>query len=188
MMRYCEIRGKELLDANVLTTADLYEWLRGKNVNEAAIVGVGLPCYSLLQTLLFSIKANSNGVLLLEDLEITHFNRPKDKLLDWFFNPVMVLKEQIRVIKLVEGEVRYLEKVVLFGVHKQRFEAWDNGGLLIPDGLRAAQIEGISRRYCNIILSIMLVKCLLKMWFYHMYIISIKKKSISFQISCFHKL
>jgi hypothetical protein len=180
MMRYCEIRGKELLDANVLTTADLYEWLRGKNVNEAAIVGVGLPCYSLLQTLLFSIKANSNGVLLLEDLEITHFNRPKDKLLDWFFNPVMVLKEQIRVIKLVEGEVRYLEKVVLFGVHKQRFESWDNGGLLIPDGLRAAQIEGISRRYCNIILSIMLVKCLLKMWFYHMYIISIKKKSISF--------
>jgi hypothetical protein len=152
-MRYCEIRGKELLDANVLTTADLYEWLRGKNVNEAAIVGVGLPCYSLLQTLLFSIKANSNGVLLLDDFEITHFNRPKDKLLDWFFNPVMVLKEQIRVIKLVEGEVRYLEKVVLFGVHKQRFESWDNGGLLIPDGLRAAQIEGISRRYCNIILS-----------------------------------
>ncbi|WJX89666.1 hypothetical protein P8452_71643 [Trifolium repens] len=151
MMRYCEIRGKELLDANVLTTADLYEWLRGKNVNEAAIVGVGLPCYSLLQTLLFSIKANSNGVLLLEDLEITHFNRPKDKLLDWFFNPVMVLKEQIRVIKLVEGEVRYLEKVVLFGVHKQRFEAWDNGALLIPDGLRAAQIEGISRRMIGMI-------------------------------------
>ncbi|GAU39829.1 hypothetical protein TSUD_154590, partial [Trifolium subterraneum] len=145
MMRSCEIRGKELLDANVLTTADVYEWLRGKNVNEAAIVGVGLPCYSLLQTLLFSIKANSNGVLLLDDFEITHFNRPKDKLLDWFFNPVMVLKEQIRIIKLVEGEVRYLEKVVLFGVNKQRFEAWDNGGLLIPDGLRAAQIEGISR-------------------------------------------
>ena len=146
-MRDCEIRGKELLDANVLTAADLYEWLRGKNVNEASIVGVGLPCYSLLQTLLFSIKANSSGVLLLDDFEITHFNRPKDKLLDWFFNPVMVLKEQIRVIKLVEGEVRYLEKVVLFGVNKQRLKTWDNGSLLIPDGLRAAQIEGISRRY-----------------------------------------
>lgn len=146
MMKYCEMRGKELLDGNVLTSADLYEWLRGKNINEAAIVGVGLPCFALLQTLLFSIKANSSGVLLLDDFEITHFNRPKDKLLDWFFNPVMVLKEQIRVIKLVEGEVRYLEKVVLFGINKQRLETWDNGSLVIPDGLRAAQIEGISRR------------------------------------------
>ncbi|MED6157410.1 hypothetical protein PIB30_022816 [Stylosanthes scabra] len=154
MMRYCEMRGKELLDANVLTQSDLYEWLRGKNGNEAAIVGVGLPCYSLLQTLLFSINANSSGVLLLEDFEITHFNRPKDKLLDWFFNPVMVLKEQIRVITLVEDEVRYLEKVVLFGSNKQRLEAWDNGSVVITDALRAAQIEGISRRMIGMVRSV----------------------------------
>ncbi|XP_020239715.1 uncharacterized membrane protein At3g27390 [Cajanus cajan] len=151
MMRYCEMRGKELLDSNVLTAADLYEWMRGKNGNEAAIVGVGLPCYSLLQTLVFSIKANSSGVLLLEDFEITYLNRPKDKLLDWFFNPVMVLKEQIKVNKLGEAEVRYLEKVVLFGSNKQRLEAWDNGGLMIHDALRAAQIEGISRRMIGMI-------------------------------------
>ncbi|RZB57346.1 putative membrane protein isoform B [Glycine soja] len=151
MMRYCEMRGKELLDANVLTASDLYEWMKGKNNNEAAIVGVGLPCYSLLQTLVFSIKANSCGVLLLDDFEITYLNRPKDKLLDWFFNPVMVLKEQIRVIKLGEAELRYLEKVVLFGSNKQRMEAWDNGGLMIHDALRAAQIEGISRRMIGMI-------------------------------------
>lgn len=151
MMRYCEIRGKELLDANVLTAADLCEWIKGKNNNEAAIVGVGLPCYSLLQALVFSIKANSSGVLLLEEFEITYLNRPKDKLLDWFFNPVMVLKEQIRANKLGEAEVRYLEKVVLFGSNKQRLEAWDNGALMIPDALRAAQIEGISRRMIGMI-------------------------------------
>ncbi|CAJ1932863.1 unnamed protein product [Sphenostylis stenocarpa] len=119
MMKYCEMRGKELLDGNVLTAADLCEWMRGKNNNEASIVGVGLPCYSLLQALMFSIKANSSGVLLLEDFEITYFNKPKDKLLDWFFNLVMVLKEQIRVIKLGEAELRYLKKVVLFGCNKQ---------------------------------------------------------------------
>lgn len=145
------MRGKELLDTNVLTADDLYEWLRGKNINEAAIVGIGLPCYALLQTLLFSIKANSSGVLLLDDFEITYFNRPKDKLLDWFFNPVMVLKEQIRVIELVDAEVRYLEKVILFGSNKQRLDAWDNGGLAITDTLRAAQIEGLSRRYVSYI-------------------------------------
>ncbi|KAL2333565.1 hypothetical protein Fmac_014778 [Flemingia macrophylla] len=151
MMRYCEMSGKELLDANVLTASDLCEWMRGKNSNEASIVGVGLPCYSLLQTLVFSIKANSSGVLLLDNFEITYLNRPKDKLLDWFFNPVMVLKEQIKVNELREAEVRYLEKVVLFGSNKQRFEAWDNGGLMIPDALRAAQIEGISRRMVGMI-------------------------------------
>ncbi|KAK9292150.1 hypothetical protein L1049_020109 [Liquidambar formosana] len=59
----------------------------------------------------------------------------------------MVLKEQIRVIKLGEGEVRFLEKVVLFGSNTQRMEEWENGSLVPQDTLRAAQIQGISRRY-----------------------------------------
>lgn len=146
-MRSCELRGKELLDANVITSIDLNEWLKAKNSNEAGIISVGLPCYSLLQTLLYSIKANSGGVLLLDDFEVNYFNRPKDKLLDWFFNPIMVLKEQIKVIKLGEGEVRFLERVVLFGSNTQRMEAWENGSIIPQDALRAAQIQGISRRY-----------------------------------------
>ncbi len=147
MMKHCEMRGKELLDAGVITTADFYEWLQAKNSDEAAMISVGLPCYSFLQTLLNSIKANSRGLLLFDGVEVTHFNRPKDKLLDWFFNPIMVLKEQIRVIKLEEDEVRYLEKEVLFGSNTQRKEAWHNGSLAPQDALRAAQIQGISRRY-----------------------------------------
>lgn len=146
-MRLCETKGKELLDANVLTDADLYEWLKGKSSNEAAIIGVGLPCYAFLQTLIFSIKANSSGLLLIDGLEVNYLNRPKDIFLDWFFNPVMVLKEQISVIRLEEGEVRYLEKAVLFGSNTLRMEAWDNGSLVLQDPLRAAQIQGISRRY-----------------------------------------
>lgn len=142
----CEMRGKELMDANVVTDADLYEWLKGKNSEEGGIVSVGLPCYSFLQTLIFSIKANSSGLLMSDGVEINHLNRPKDKLLDWFFNPVMVLKEQIRVIKLEDGEVRYLEKVVLLGSNKERMQAWDNGASVVQDPVRAAQIQGISRR------------------------------------------
>lgn len=146
-MRSCEITGKELLDAYLITPADLHEWLKAKNSNEAAaIVGVGLPCFSLLQALLCSIQGNSSGMLLLDDVEITHMNRPKDKLLDWFFNPVMVLKEQIKAITLGESEVRFLEKVVLFGSNTQRMEAWENGSLVPQNALRAAQIQGISRR------------------------------------------
>lgn len=145
-MRTCEIRGRELLDANVLTLADLHEWLKTKNSNDAAVIDVGLPCYSLLQSLLYSIKGNSSGMLLLDNVEITHLNRPKDRLLDWFFNPIMVLKEQIKAIALGESEVRLLEKVILFGSNTERMEAWENGSLVPQNALRTAQIQGISRR------------------------------------------
>ena len=145
-MRSCELRGKELLDANVITPADLYDSLKAKNGNEAPIVDIGLPCYSFLQAILYSIKAGSAGLLLLDDLEITYLNRPQDRLLDWFFQPVMVLKEQIRVIHLEESETRFLEKVLLFGSNTERLKAWENGSLIPQEALRAAQIEGISRR------------------------------------------
>ncbi|XP_038691651.1 uncharacterized membrane protein At3g27390-like isoform X2 [Tripterygium wilfordii] len=154
IMRSCEIRGKELLDTNVLTPADLYEWSKGKDGNDSVIIGVGLPCYSLFQTVLYSIKVSSNGLLLVDGIEVTNFNRPKDKLLDWFFNPVMVLKEQIRAINLGDNEVRFLEKVILFGSNTRRMEAWDNGSLLPQDPLRAAQIQGISRRMTGMVRSV----------------------------------
>lgn len=140
------MRGRELLDANVITPLDLYESLKPKNGNEGVIISVGLPCYTFLQTILYSIKAGSAGLLLFDNFEVNYLNRPKDILLDWFFHPIMVLKEQINVIKLGEGEVKYLERVVLFGNNTQRMQAWENGSLVPEDALRAAQIQGISRR------------------------------------------
>ncbi|XP_009366992.2 uncharacterized membrane protein At3g27390 [Pyrus x bretschneideri] len=155
MMKSCELRGRALLDDNVITTTDLDGWLKAKNSNEASIIGVGLPSYSFLQTLLCSIRSNSDGLLLLDNVEVNYINRPHDKLLDWFFNPIMVLKEQIKVLQLAEGEVRYLEKVVLFGSNNpQRFKASDSGRLLPQDAVRAAQIEGISRRMIGMMRSI----------------------------------
>ncbi|XP_019185513.1 PREDICTED: uncharacterized membrane protein At3g27390-like [Ipomoea nil] len=154
MIKTCEIRGKELLDSNVITAADLEDWVKAKHVSDAAIVNVGLPCYTFLQTILFSIKAGSDGLLLLDNLEITYLNRPQDRLLDWFFEPVMNLKEQIKVLRLEEGEIRFLEKVVLFGSNTDRFKAWENGSLTPQETLRAAQIEGISRRMVGMIRSV----------------------------------
>lgn len=146
-MRTCEIQGRELLDANVLTQADLNEWLKAKNGHEAPIIGVGLPSYSCLYTLLHSIQAGADGILLFDNVIINHENRPQDRLVDWFFNPLMVLKEQIKILKLGDGELQYLERVLLFGSHPQRMEAWENGCVIPQDPLRAAQIQGISRRY-----------------------------------------
>lgn len=135
------------MDANIITPADLYEWLKTKNTSKATIIGVGLPCYSLLQTVLHSIKAGSDGFLMRDGFELNQLNRPKDKVLDWFFGPVLVLKEQIKVMRLEESEVRFLEKVVLFGSNKARMDRWKNGGVEPQDPIRAAQIRGISRRY-----------------------------------------
>ncbi|XVE82776.1 hypothetical protein DITRI_Ditri16bG0032900 [Diplodiscus trichospermus] len=154
MMKSCEIRGKELLETDVITPLDLCEWLKAKGSNEAAIIGVGLPSYVFLQTLLNSIKSGSNGLLMTDNVEINHLNRPKDKVLDWFFNPIMVLKEQIRVIKLGDNEIRLLEKLALFGSNTERMDAWDNGSSVPQDSLRAAQIEGISRRMVGMMRSV----------------------------------
>lgn len=148
-MRSCETRGKVLLDAGAIMGEDLNDYL--KKANDSAIIGVGLPCYSLLLTLLHSIEAGSDGFLLLDGVEVTHLNRPNDKLLDWFFHPLMVLKEQIRVIKLTDGEERFLQKIVLYGNDTKRIESWDNCSATPTEVLRAAQIQGISRRYEHVL-------------------------------------
>ncbi|XP_057768952.1 uncharacterized membrane protein At3g27390 [Salvia miltiorrhiza] len=146
IMKECEVRGKELVDAGMITPSDLSDWLKAKHSNDGPVVGIGLPCFSLLHTLLDSIKSGSNGLILFDGTEVNHLNRPQDRLLDWFFQPVMVLKEQIRALRLEEGEIRYLEKVLLFGDKMDRAKSWDNGSFVPQDALRAAQIEGISRR------------------------------------------
>ncbi|RWR84148.1 hypothetical protein CKAN_01293700 [Cinnamomum micranthum f. kanehirae] len=154
MMKSFELRGKILLDANVLTPSDLCDCLKAKNSSQETIVGIGLPSYSVLQFLLMTIKAGAGGLLLMDGTEITHLNRPQDRLLDWFFHPVMVLKEQIKVINLADSEVKFLEKTILFGSNTERMEAWDNDSTVPQDTLRAAQILAISRRVMGIMRSV----------------------------------
>ncbi|KAK4488373.1 hypothetical protein RD792_004134 [Penstemon davidsonii] len=146
MMKTSEVKGNELLDMGVITSSDLSDWLNSRHSNEATIINVGLPCFSFFHTLIYSIKVGSNGLMLLDGTEVNHLNRPQDRLLDWFFHPVMVLKEQIRVLQLEEGEIRYLEKVILLGKENERSKSWENGSFVPQDALRAAQIEGITRR------------------------------------------
>lgn len=144
-MRSKELRGKELLDAKLITVADLYDWLNAKNIEEGVVIGIGLPSYSFYYMIANSIRAGSAGIIILDDLEINDLNRPQDKLVDWFHQPVMVLKEQIRGIE--EKELKYLEKYLLFGGNRKRMETWDNGSMIPQNAVKAAQLEGIARRY-----------------------------------------
>ena len=127
-MKSCEMWGKELLDANVINPSYLCEWLKAKNSNDGPIIGVGLPCYSLFQNLLYSIESGSVGQMMIDGIEVTVLNSPQDRLLDWFFQPIMVLKEQIKVIALEEGEVRYLEKLIIFGGNTEK---WSLGKMVV---------------------------------------------------------
>jgi hypothetical protein len=145
-MKSCEQRGRVLLDLDVITTMDLTEWLRAKESGPETI-GLGLPSYCLLCTVIQSIRAGSGGLLLGNDIEVTQRNRPQDRLLDWFFHPVLVLKEQIQALNMTEEEVRFLEKLTLFIGNPTCSSGWDNGAVIPQDPMRTAQIQAISRRY-----------------------------------------
>lgn len=153
IMRSCELRGKELIDAKLIKTAHLDEWLRTKGSNQETI-SLGILSYSLLHNLLFSIKTGSTGLLLCSGIEVTQHNKPQDRLLDWFFHPILVLKDQIKAIKLDEDETRFLEKLVLFNGDLRSMESWDNGSVAPEDAVRAAQIQAISRRLVGMTRSI----------------------------------
>ncbi|KAJ1271247.1 hypothetical protein BS78_06G114400 [Paspalum vaginatum] len=152
MMKACEQRGRDLLDLNVITAVALSESLRAKDGSHEAI-RLGLPAYSLLCTVLQSIRAGSGGLLLGNGIEVDQHNRPQDLLLDWFFHPVLVLKEQIQALNMAEEEVRFLEKLTLFVGDTAKANAWDNGAEIPQDPVRLAQIQAISRRLVGIIRS-----------------------------------
>lgn len=145
-MKGCEMRGKELVDANVLTAADFEEWTRSSKSLKTTILGVGLPAYSLLQTLLQSIRDGTVGLLMADGVEITYWNRPQDRIFDWFFHPLIILRDQIRAAKLVESELRYLEKLTLMSGYMERMATWENGAIAPDSALRNGELQAISRR------------------------------------------
>jgi len=151
-MKEFEQSGRDLLNLNVITAVGLSEWLRGKESGHETI-SLGLPSYSLLCSVLQSIKAGAGG-LLMGNVEVNQFNRPQDRLLDWFFHPVLVLKEQIQVLNMTEEEVRFLEKLTLFVGNAASASGWDNGAEVPQDPVRLAQIQAISRRLVGIVRSL----------------------------------
>uniref|UniRef100_A0A8I7BA46 Uncharacterized protein n=1 Tax=Hordeum vulgare subsp. vulgare TaxID=112509 RepID=A0A8I7BA46_HORVV len=147
VMKSCEQRGRDLLNLNVITSVDLTEWLRTKDSGNETI-NLGLSSYDMLCTVLHSIKAGSTGLLLGNGVEVDQQNRPRDLLLDWFFHPVLVLKDQMQVLKMTEQEVRFLERSTLFVGSSSATagaDVWDNGAETPRDPVRMAQIQAISK-------------------------------------------
>ncbi|TVU15499.1 hypothetical protein EJB05_39023 [Eragrostis curvula] len=107
----CRRQGEALVNQEVITMKDIEETKSGKV--GSGVLNVGLPAYVILNALLRSAKANSDGIILSDGSEITSDNRPRSTLVDWFFDPLMVIKEQIKAENFTEQEEEYLKKRVL---------------------------------------------------------------------------
>lgn len=80
-----------------------------------------------------------------DGVEITDFNWPKDKILEWFLGPLVIMKEQLKGIQLNEDEESCLRKLIMVGKHETP-EDWDDTGFPSDDNVRRAQLQALIRR------------------------------------------
>ncbi|CAN6268296.1 unnamed protein product [Urochloa humidicola] len=147
----CRHQGEELVNKGVITMKDIEETKSGKV--GSGVLNVGLPAYVILNALLRSAKANSVGLILSDGSEITSDNRPRHTLFDWFFDPLMVIKEQIKAENFTEEEEEYLKLRVLLAGDPNRLK----GALPEVPSLnerKKAEIDAFARRLQGITKSI----------------------------------
>jgi hypothetical protein len=78
--------------------------------------------------------------------EITSDNRPKNAIFDWFFDPLMVIKDQIKADNFTEEEEVYLQKRVLLISDPKRLKA-TLPHLPSLNERKQAEIDAFARRY-----------------------------------------
>lgn len=100
--------------------------------------------YSYLPLISIYISLNSSA----DEVELTNFNWPRDKVFDWILGPLLIIKEQIRKLQLKENEEACLRKLILIGKYEKP-EDWDEVGFPSDDNVRRAQLQAILRRYCH---------------------------------------
>ncbi|KAG9446341.1 hypothetical protein H6P81_012469 [Aristolochia fimbriata] len=144
-------QGEALVQEGLITCKDIEEHKSSKGGNR--LLNIGLPAYCILQALLRSANANSDGLLLSDNTEITTRNRPKDAIFDWFFNPLMIIKEQIKSVNLSVEEENHLRKLVLFNSYPERLKSWTTGKPPETER-RRAEVDALARRLQGIIKSL----------------------------------
>ncbi|KAG9141986.1 hypothetical protein Leryth_009341 [Lithospermum erythrorhizon] len=148
---WCQQYGESMVSEGIISLKDIEN--AKSNRDTRGVISIGLPAYSILQTLLRSAKSNSAGLILSDGVEITSSNRPKDKFYDWFLNPLLVIKDQIKAEKLSEAEEEYLGKLVLLSGDSERLGKQNPAAP--PDSvLRRAELDALARRLRGITKSV----------------------------------
>ncbi|KAF8390560.1 hypothetical protein HHK36_025087 [Tetracentron sinense] len=149
----CQHHGETLVNEGLIRLQDIEHSKSSKGFSR--IITTGLPAYCILQALLRSVKANSEGILLRDNItEITTTNRPKDAIFDWFLNPLIVMKDQIKAKNLSEAEDQYLCKLVLLNGDSERLKNLNLGSP--PESeQKQAELDAFARRLQGITQSIL---------------------------------
>ncbi|CAI0456673.1 unnamed protein product [Linum tenue] len=147
----CQVHGEKFLSEGLITQEDVEDAKSGKG---SRVISTGLPTYCLLQALLRSAKANCAGILLSDNVtEITSTNRPRDAFFDWFLNPFLVIKDQLKAQNLSESEEDYLCKLVLLNGDPVKLKTSYIGPPPETERKRA-ELDALARRLQGIVKSI----------------------------------
>ncbi|KAI3981773.1 hypothetical protein MKX01_027758 [Papaver californicum] len=150
LFKDCKGQGERLIAEGLITPKDIDE----SKSRKYGVICLGLPAYCILQALLRSIEANCEGILLRDtNTEINSMNRPKDAFYDWFLNPLLVIKDQIKAHNLTEEEEKYLSNLVLLSGHPERLK----NSIVGPppeEDRKKAELDGLARRLQGITKSI----------------------------------
>ncbi|WOG96407.1 hypothetical protein DCAR_0415742 [Daucus carota subsp. sativus] len=152
LFKECKRYGEVMVSEGLITMQDIEDAKSNKGNGKA--ICTGLAAYGILQSLLRSAKYNSPGILLADNAtEITPTNRPRDAFFDWFLNPLLIIKEQIKAEHLSPSEEAYLGKLVLLSGNPDRLKNSDLG--TPPESERKrAELDGLARRLHGITKSI----------------------------------
>nr|DAD30703.1 TPA_asm: hypothetical protein HUJ06_009554 [Nelumbo nucifera] len=144
LFKECAQHGEILVVEGLIVPEDIEG--SKSSTGRSSVISIGLPAYCILQALLRSARANSDGILLSNnETEITTTNRPKDVFFDWFLNPLLILKDQIKAKNLTEAEENYLCKLVLLGGNPDRLKS-SNLGTPPESELKKAELGAFARR------------------------------------------
>ncbi|CAN0927292.1 Uncharacterized membrane protein At3g27390 [Linum grandiflorum] len=149
LFKSCEVNGRILLREGLIDTKDVEECLLKGNCKK---LGIKLPAWTILQCLLTSAKQDSSGLVISDEVELTAANGPRDKVFDWFIEPLLIMKEQIRKLELNENEETSLRRLVMVNKN-ERPEDWDEEGFPSGDHVRRAQLQALIRRLQGIVAS-----------------------------------
>ncbi|WJX75808.1 hypothetical protein P8452_59300 [Trifolium repens] len=142
LFKECCIVGEKMISEGLITGKDIEEAKSGKGSN---VISIGLPAYCLLQGLLRSAKVNSMGILINDDTELTLTNRPREKFFEWFLNPLLIIKDQIKAENLSASEEDYLCKLVLLSGDAERLKI-SGVGPAPESEVKRAELEALARR------------------------------------------
>ncbi|XP_021728505.1 uncharacterized membrane protein At3g27390-like isoform X1 [Chenopodium quinoa] len=151
LFKECHRHGEVLVSEGIISMKDIEDAKSGKD-NQGVFI-IGLPAYCILQMLIQSAKVNSPGLLLSDNTEITSTNRPKDTFFDWFLNPLLIMKEQIKAENLSPALEDYLGKLVLLSGYPERLRSFCTVNIS-ENEVKIAELEALARRLRGITKSI----------------------------------